>query len=103
MLTNTGGIACALAGRLDDAVDRMHRAAELHLLNGNLGGAGIARMNIGSARSDQSRYDQALAEFLTALDLLEKADHSGGIAVCVCNLGELHRRRGRILPAQRLC
>ena len=44
MLTNTGGIACALAGRLDDAVDRMHRAAELHLLNGNLGGAGIARM-----------------------------------------------------------
>lgn len=101
LLTNTGGIACVLAGRLDDAVDRMQRAAELHLLDGNLSRAGLTRMNVGSARSDQGRYDQARSEFLAALDLLERADHPAGMAICACNLGELHRRCGDYAEAER--
>lgn len=101
LLTNTGGIACVLTGRLDDAVDRMQRAAEFHLRDGNLSRAGVTRMNVGSARSDQGRYDQARSEFLTALDLLERADHAPGMAICFCNLGELQRRCGEHADAER--
>lgn len=101
LLTNTGGIARVLTGRIDDAVDRMQRAAELHLQDGNLSRAGLTRMNVGSARSDQGRYDQARSEFLAALDLLERADHPAGMAICFCNLGELQRRRGEHADAER--
>lgn len=100
-LTSSGGIACALAGRFDDAVDRMDRAAELHLRNGNPRGAGMARMNVGSARSDQGRYGEALVAFRAALDLLENAGHAGGVGICLGNLGELHRRLGEHAEAER--
>lgn len=94
LLTNAGGIACALAGRFEDGVSRLQHAAKLYLRDGNLGRAGLTRMNVGSTRSNQGDYYQAMSDYMAALGLLEMAGHASGVAICNCNLGELHRRLG---------
>jgi tetratricopeptide (TPR) repeat protein len=85
-------------GDLKAALDFYKRSQALYERLEDTVGLADLHSNVGILYKRATRWDDALAEYHTALVLRERIGHLRGIGICFNNIAEVHRTRGD--PAQ---
>ncbi|HZR54665.1 MAG TPA: BTAD domain-containing putative transcriptional regulator [Streptosporangiaceae bacterium] len=78
------------AGRLDEALEMLHRAVDLNRQIGRLRGAGIALNNLGDTLLGAGRAEEAVDWLQQALATFTELEDADGLGYALYNLGRCH-------------
>ena len=97
---NNQSVALYKAGKAQEALEAVEGTEEIFRNAGDLKGQGFAAGNRATALEALKRYDDALAEYERAADLLEQAGEGDMHSAVRTAAANLNLKRGRITAAQ---
>lgn len=88
------GICLAQMGRLQEGVEHLERALQLHLLSGGEFNAALARTDLGAFLERMGRLEDALVHFEKSAVVLQRVRNPGELANTLNSMGVIYYYRG---------